>query len=222
MGYRTLLKERFYLDVFGYFNQYHNFVTRVDGLDIQTLRAFGMYSNIKETIWSVGSGALVEYLLPGNYKLSVNYTFTMFNADSAVANNPGFLPAFNTPKHRANLSISNRNVWGNIGFSLKYRWSGGYTWQSPFGQGEISNYHALDAAVMYQISKAGMNIKLGGTNLLMREYKQIYGGPNVGSQIYIGIVYDPFVYKNKVSRVVKTGTGKKKELPQYNGGFNRF
>jgi iron complex outermembrane receptor protein len=223
LGYRTLLmKNRLYIDAFGYYNVYRNFVTRVDAYNVETLRAFGMYTNIEDDIWSIGAGASVEYVFPGDYKFGVNYTYTTFDADEAVANNPGFLPSFNTPEHRANLTLSNRNAWNNLGFSVKYRWSDGYTWQSPFGQGKIDAFHTLDAALMYQIPSASMNIKVGGTNLLLQEYQQVYGGPMIGSQIYIGITYDPVIYRNKVSKTKLEKKSKKKEDNNGGTGFGRF
>lgn len=193
-GYRAMIGSRLYFDANFYYNIYHDFVTRVNTFSIEAFRLYSVYTNIQERITSMGTGFSLEYLLPKDFKIGVNYSFATYNASEAIANNPDFLPSFNMPQHRVNASFSHRNVWKGLGFNFKYRWSQAYTWQSPFGQGHIPQAHILDAAIFYRIPAIGTAIKIGGTNLLRQDYQQVYGGPRIGSQIYISLSYDPLAY----------------------------
>ncbi|MCP4439206.1 MAG: TonB-dependent receptor [Aureispira sp.] len=204
-GYKSLISNKLFIDVNGYYNIYKNFVTRVNGFNLETNRVFGIYTNVEEQITSIGAGLGLDYVLPLNFKIGANYSFAMFNADDAIAAHPEFIPSFNTPQHRVNVSFSNRNVWEGLGFNIKYRWTDKYLWQSPFGQGEIPMNHVVDAAVFYRIPNFPMQIKVGAANITNQEYVQVYGGPRVGTQAFISISYDPIAYKGvrKGSRSIK-------------------
>ncbi|MFT7589161.1 MAG: iron complex outermembrane receptor protein [Limisphaerales bacterium] len=105
--------------------------------------------------------------------------------------NFGFLSGFNTPNHRFNLSLGGSSVAGtDFGFDIKYRWTGDYRWESPFGVGDIPAYQVLDLAVFYQFDKIHSVLKAGANNLAMKEYINLYGGPNVGSIFYVGWTFD--------------------------------
>lgn len=196
-GYKSLVNNRLFIDLAAYYNTYNNFVTRINAFSPDANRIFSIYTNVEEQLVGYGANLGLEYNLFKDWKLSGNYSFADFHADSAVAKNPGFLPAFNTPKHRFNLSLGSRRAWKNLGFNLRYRWTQGYTWQSPFGQGELPSFQTLDLALFYQLPKLPLAFKLGGTNLLRQEYRTLYGGPMVGSQFYLSIQYDPVAYKVK-------------------------
>ena len=150
------------------------------------------YTNIDDEITSWGGGATFQYQLPQNFLLDLNYSYADFDAVQAQKNNPEFVPAFNTPKHRFQAGLSNKEVvkGKGIGFNLRFRWSDGYLWQSPFGQGAIESYQVVDASLTYKIPAARSLLKLGANNLFNREYRQIYGGPNVGSHYYISLTFD--------------------------------
>ncbi|MEZ4775352.1 MAG: TonB-dependent receptor [Bacteroidia bacterium] len=189
-GYRGLLGQKLLIDANVYYNTYRDFVTRTLAYSLLVNRAFAVYTNVPDEITSYGAGLQLEYLFPLGYRVWGNYTYTNFDADKALANNPGFFPAFNTPKNRFNINISNRDVFEGIGFSAAFRWSDSYLWQSPFGQGEIKAYSVVDAALSYRIAPAKSTIKVGAANLLNHEYKQIYGGPAIGAQYYLSLTFD--------------------------------
>lgn len=192
-GYRGRLGARLLVDVNYYHNWYNDFVSRVTTVSPQAGRAFAVYTNIDQQITSQGAGADIEYVLPGNYRLGGSYSYAWFDAEEAVDENPGFLPSFNTPEHRFNLSFGNRDAYRGFGFSVKYRWSDEYFWQSPFGVGLIDSYSVLDVALLYEVSEIGARLKVGAANLLDESYRQVYGGPEVGSQYYLGLTFDNIV-----------------------------
>ncbi|MEM6803425.1 MAG: TonB-dependent receptor [Bacteroidota bacterium] len=195
-GYSGLFSDKnaIRVDFNAYYNKYTDFVSRIGAYSDLVRRVFAVYTNIPDQITSVGGSANVEFRLPSEYRIGVNYTYAQFNADSAVSNNPGFLAGFNTPRNRITGTISNRDVYNGFGFSLHYRWNEAYTWESPFGVGEIPSRTQLDAAVFLRLEKMRSVIKLGGTNILGREYWTVYGGPNIGSTYYLSFIIDDFSF----------------------------
>lgn len=190
LGYRGLIGSKLIVDASYYYSEYHNLATRITAYSPAIAVPMIIYSNISTPVFSQGVNVGGEYLLPKDYKLGMSYGFMDYNAKQAQKDNPAFAPSFNAPKHRVNASLSNRNVWNGVGFSVKYRWWSEYLWQSYYGQGTVKSQHIVDAAVMYTLPKLPVSLKLGGTNLLGKEYLQVYAGPNIGTQVYIGIVYD--------------------------------
>ena len=193
IGYRAQLSPRWWVDINMYRNSYKDFVTRVNAFSLLTNRVFSVYTNVPETItsngWSVGS----EYETPQGLMLGANLTRSAYDADEAVENNPGFLPGFNLPETRFNLYTMHPQIANNLGFSLNYYYSSAYTWQSPFGQGEIGSQSVVDAALILGIPAINTNLKLGASNLFNNEYQSIYGGPQVGAQYYLTLIFDEYL-----------------------------
>lgn len=222
VGYKAIIGENFSVDLNYYYSRYRDFVSRVNAFSPEVGRVFSVYTNIPDLITAQGGGLSLSYVLPSGYRFSGNYSVAFFDAEEATANNPNFLPAFNTPPNRFNVSVGHPQALGNLGFNIQYRWSDSYLWESPFGQGLIPSYQVLDASLLYQLPKAGMSIKLGGTNLLFQEYLQVYGGPLVGAQLYLGIRYNPGAYpKNKLDRG-KPKPKRGKETPTEEGGTPNY
>ncbi|MDW3648258.1 MAG: TonB-dependent receptor [Bacteroidia bacterium] len=196
-GYSGAFGDGVKLDLSLYHNQYLNFVTRISTYSLLVNRAFAVYSNIPETIYSTGGTANLEFRLPNEYRFSVNYTHSTFDADSAIANNPGYLAGFNTPKNRIGGTLSNRDIYRGLGFSLHYRWNDAYLWESPFGIGQIPARSQIDAAVFLRLEKIKSVVKIGGSNILGKEYLTVYGGPQIGSTYYLSFVVDDFGFGKK-------------------------
>lgn len=190
LGYKGLINQQILVDVHVYRNRYNDFVTRIPVYSLLANRAYAVYTNIPDEITSWGGGLTLQYELPSDYLVDANYSFADFDAEEAQQNNPEFIPAFNTPKHRFQVGLSNREVVKGIGFNVRFRWSDGYLWQSPFGQGEMEAYQVIDAAVTYKLSTIRSILKLGANNLMNQEYRQVYGGPSVGAQYYISMTFD--------------------------------
>ena len=190
LGYNADIGDKFQFSFNLYQNVYENFVSRIVAFSLLANRPYAVYTNISDKITSVGSSVNINYSLPRGYKIGGNYTFVNFDAEEAVSNNPGFLPSFNTPKNRINLFLGNRNMYKGLGLTLRYRWSDSYLWQSPYGQGEIEAFSQIDGAISYYIPKIRTTFKLGGSNLLRREYRHVYGGPYIGSVYYLSLTID--------------------------------
>lgn len=189
-GYKALLWDRVFLDLNGYRNVYANLVSRVIAFSPEIQQPVQVYSNIEDPIVSLGAGASMTVKTDFGLRISGNYQYTIYNADSAIANNPGFLPGFNMPTQKVSAQLQHRDIYKGIGFSASYRWSEAYTWESPFGVGDIPSYQVVDAALTYDIPETDFNIKLGASNLLGDEYQVLYGGPLLGRQYFLSLTFD--------------------------------
>ena len=190
-GYKGQLGEYVQLDVNFYSNQFRNFVNRINSYSTLINRVFSVYTNVDEVITSYGGGVSLLAFLPGGHEFATNYSYASFDADEAQANNPGFLPGFNLPEHQFKARLSNDKFIRNWGYSVNYRWSGEYVWESPFGQGIIPAYSTLDVAVLSQFPKLNLRMKLGAVNVL-GSYTPIYGGPDIGSQYFLTLIYGEY------------------------------
>jgi outer membrane receptor protein involved in Fe transport len=191
VGYKGIIANKLLVDLNYYNTTYEDLVVRITTVSPQAGRAFAVYTNIDDDVTSNGVGLGLNYLIGKGYKAGFNYTYTSFDAEEATRNNPGFLPSFNTPENRFNISFSGSDIANsNIGFNLKLRSWDAYTWQSPFGAGAIDAKAIVDLAVTYKLKNLQSMIKLGASNLLNNGYKTVYGGPEVGSIYYISWTYD--------------------------------
>lgn len=189
-GYRGVLFDALFIELTGYYNQYEDFVTRTVGYSLSANRAFAVYTNIEEQITSYGGEALVEYRTKSGFRLKGTYTYNTFDSKTAIAAHPSFLPGFNSPIHRATTWLANEDVYNGIGFSISARWSDGYEWQSPFGQGDIEAYTVIDGYISYRMPDVKSILKIGAANLLNTPYRTMYGGPEIGGQYYLSMTFD--------------------------------
>ena len=191
IGYKGLIAKKLFVDLNYYHTQYQDLVVRITTFSVEAKRAFAVYTNIADKVTSNGFGAGLDYLIGKGFKAGFNYTHTTFNADEAVKNSPGFLPSFNTPRNRYNVSFSGENIAKtNFGLNVKYKYWDTYTWQSPFGAGIIDSKGIVDLAISYKAKKLQSIFKLGASNLFNNEYNTVYGGPRIGSIYYFGWTFD--------------------------------
>jgi len=195
VGYKGFFRELFFININYYHTFYKNFAVRINTASQEVERYFAVYTNVKnDIVTSSGIGLQLDYFLTKNLDLGLGYTFSSFDAEEAVANNPGFLPSFNTPKHRFNLSASFKNIAGTkLGLTMTHRWSDNYTWQSPFGEGDIQSFSVTDLALSYPLKSWNSYFKMGASNVLNQGYNTVYGGPNVGAIYFISWIYDPLI-----------------------------
>jgi iron complex outermembrane recepter protein len=189
-GYRTLLFNRVYFDLSGYVNWYQNFTANVVSFSPQAGIPFLTLNNVSETVYSYGSTASLDAVLPGDFHLSGSYTFTEFNAEDAIAANPNYFPDFNFPQHMVKGSFGNRDLIDGVGFQVDYRWIDNYLFQSPNGQALVPERNVIDAALFYHLQPAKCLLKVGATNLLNDPYTPVYGGPTIGGTYYFQVTFD--------------------------------
>ncbi|MBL7829070.1 MAG: carboxypeptidase-like regulatory domain-containing protein [Saprospiraceae bacterium] len=209
VGYRTTLFEKVYVDAGYYYSFYNDFIGYNIGIysdfDSQTgfpinTRVYRVAANSTNEVTTQGLAVGMNYYFADYYMIAGNYSWNKLN--KTFADDP-IIPAFNTPEHKYNISLSGRDVPINLGFAklkktgfnITYKWIQGFTFEgSPQFTGEIPTYDMLDAQVNATFDKIHTTVKIGASNILNNQVSQTYGGPRIGTMAYAAIVYD-FVKK---------------------------
>lgn len=204
VGYRTTLFNSTYVDASYYFNIYDDFLGFNIGADLQFDPVFGRpiginifryAANSTERVTTQGFAIGVNHYFADYYQISGNYSWNKLNTDT----DDPIVPAFNTPEHKFNISLSGRNiVWNlgntqlkNWGFNINYKWIEGFVFEgSPQFTGGIPTYSLLDAQINVSFPKINTTVKVGASNLLNNKNFQTYGGPRIGRLAFVSLVYD--------------------------------
>ena len=214
IGYKALLANKILVDVNYYFSSYNDFLLNQvvmqpnspvlggDGKINPQAAAdllngnshlFQLYTNADSKVTSQGATFGLTWLLPRNYTLAGNVTWTEFNLHNA---NPNDIPAFNTPDFRTTVTFGNSAITKSFGFNLAWRWQDAFDWTGTFNQlrpGRINAYSTVDAQISYKITALKSIIKIGASNLFNDHVYQAYGSPAVGGVYYVSIVFDEFL-----------------------------
>ncbi len=205
-GYRGNLFKNLSLDMAAYYNQYNHFgvTTRVMALSSQmgtvdnisnalpaivtrAYKPFSIFTNAKSEVVSYGADFGFNYKA-GNYMIGLGYDYAKFEF-TPVKGEEDFRPGFNTPEHRIKLSLGNDNLYKGLGFKVDYKYQTEFEWQATFADAMVPARSILDAQINYNIKKYKTKIKLGGSNILGKEYLPAPGTGKVGSIFYVGLIY---------------------------------
>jgi outer membrane receptor protein involved in Fe transport len=191
LGYKGLLGSNFLLDVYGFLNEYKNFITAVNVYQNQgtptapTFVKFGVPVNATGKVRTYGGAFGLDYVLR-NYTFSGNVSYNKIDDLPADYNND-----FNTPEVRYNIGLSNREIFKNVGFNVNYRWQDRFVWFSSFAGGEVPAFGTVDAQVNLKVPSVQSIIKIGGSNILNKYYITSYGNPEVGAMYYVSLAFNP-------------------------------
>ncbi len=192
LGYKGIIAEKLYIDVYGFYAQYTNFI----GLTVlvkdpltqgqNALNTFGIYTNSSNNVNTVGAGLSLQYTLPKGFFAGGNVAYNdLSNADVNV------LTQFNTPKIKYNISVGNYTIKKVFGFNLTYRWQDSYTYESSFISGTTPAFGTLDAQISMKLPKMQNSmIKIGATNLLNKYYVDAIGNAQIGGLYYVSLGYN--------------------------------
>jgi len=205
IGYRTTLFDQLYVDAGYYFNIYDDFLgfnigadVTIDPLTGRPLGAsvFRYSANSTNQVTTQGFAVGLNYFFGRYYSLAGNYSWNRLNV--AFEDDP-IIPAFNTPEHKFNISISGRDIPlrlggrndNGFGFNINYKWVDGFLFEgSPQFTGFVPSYDMLDAQVNYTVRRLNMTFKLGASNILDNRQFQTYGGPRIGRLAYFSVLYE--------------------------------
>ncbi|MCT2563427.1 TonB-dependent receptor [Chryseobacterium herbae] len=205
IGYKSaLFNSRLVIDWDFYYNIYEGFLGQVEVavpknenigsdnavlamLDRSKQDRYRVYTNSTSKYKSFGTSLGIRYNLVRNYNVNVNVSY---NDLISTHTSDLFITAFNTPKWAVNLSIGNREIIKNIGFTVAARWQDSFLWESPLASGNIPSYYTIDAQATWRIPEIKASVKIGATNLLNRRYLQYAAGPEIGGLYYLAFTYD--------------------------------
>jgi outer membrane receptor protein involved in Fe transport len=204
VGYRCYLSKRFYFDINYYRSNYQNFIGIIRIIKPRTSPTIDIYASARQMLNSAQRDVLHIYnnaqeeILTNGISLNLKYNFYtayLLGANASWAEievdpNDPLVPGYNTPRYKVNISLTNRNVYKNFGFSVVWRWQDIFFWESSFADGPVPAYDTLDAQLSYNFEACNTQLKIGGTNILNQYYYNIYGGPKLGALYYVSLVMD--------------------------------
>ncbi len=213
LGYRaSFFDQKVYIDLGVYYSAYKYFIGYNIGLSAnfpppsylpEDLQVYRYSANSKNTVTTQGANVGLNYYFHEKHSFGANYSF-----NSIVRSDPNdpIIPAFNTPKHKYNLSVTGNKLFesekGNCwGYSVNYKWIEGYLFEgSPQFTGYINTYDMVDVQVNYSLIDSNVFFKLGASNVLNNKQVQVYGGPSIGRMAYISIQYS-FNHQKKINNL---------------------
>ena len=203
-GYRGQINSNVGIDLATYYNQYKDFnastkvmaiassvgnvndATAMNAISNQSYKPFLVYSNSDVPVTSYGADIGLSFKIK-NTLFAINYDYAKHEFDENK--DKGFKAEFNTPEHRVKLSIGSPKLFKNFGYKIDYRYQTEFLWQSSFADGIVPERNIIDAQFSYNIKKYETKIKIGGTNLLGKEYIPAPGVGKVGSIYYVSLSY---------------------------------
>lgn len=207
-GYKSVfLDNKLYLDIDAYTNTYTGFLGQVQvdvprgatvGSDAAVLAMldvnrdagqdrYRVYTNAKNKYHNYGTALGLTYNFYKKYTIAGNLSYNKIKSNDE---NDIFVTGFNTPEWSTNLTIGNRAIAKNLGFSVVYKWQNAFLWESPLVTGKIGAIHTFDAQVSYKVPAVNGSIKVGGTNIFNKPFLQYAGGPTIGALYYAAVTFE--------------------------------
>lgn len=147
---------------------------------------YRMWTNSQTRISNYGFSIGMTCQLSKGYSVRANTSYTKL---SKLENEDGLEDGFNTPDWIFNFSITNAAICKNLGAAIGYKWQNSFYWQSFLINGTVPAFSTIDAQLSYTFQRAGVKVKLGGSNLLNHYYYSILGGPQIGGLYYVTLCY---------------------------------
>lgn len=203
LGYRGVInigQTIIETDINGYYNNYKNLITtktvdipfykgvnpfnnsyvlETTAFALKDYATIVLRTNADEEVTSYGASAGFNTKI-NDFSLGLSYTWAKLE-DKQYS----FKTFFNTPEHSVKLQVGKENIFKNFGAAVNLRWQDSFLWQSDFLDGYIDARTVLDAQVNYRIPSWKSRFKLGGTNLIGKEYFSAPGLGAIGSTYYI-------------------------------------
>lgn len=204
-GYRTVIKEKLFLDVSYYHSWYTNFLGFIIGAKLdwptgdplpKSVQFYRVTSNSKDVVTTQGATVGATWFIRDYINFSGNYSYNELNMQGS---RDSLIPAFNTPKHKYNVGINGREINSKIGtlrirnwgYNINYKWQEGFEFEgSPQFTGFVPAYGMVDAQINKRVQSWQATFKLGANNLLNNRVFQVYGGPFVGRLVYFSVLFE--------------------------------
>lgn len=215
-GSRHLLTDRIFVDLDYAYSMYRDFLGNInfvgpkryrqpdgswqyspltpDSVQAGNYVTYRRYYNSSTPVSTHHFSVAVQYTISRQFFVNANFTYAEIML-TEEAKRDRLIPAFNTPKYRANVYFTGRELLRSrrVGFTVGYRWVNAYLFQEPFHERIIPTYQLVDLQVSYKIPKIKSQLRIGGQNVLNNRHIEIPGGPMLGSLYYLQWTYDPFL-----------------------------
>ena len=212
-GYKSVfLENRLYLDIDAYTNTYTGFLGQVQvdvprGASVDSDAAilamldvnrdagqdrYRVYTNAKNKYRNYGTALGLTFNFYKKYTVAGNVSYNKIKSNEQ---NDIFVTGFNTPEWATNLTVGNREIAKNLGFSVVYKWQNAFLWESPLVTGQIAPIHTFDAQFSYKLPAVNGSIKVGGTNIFNKPFLQYAGGPTIGALYYAAVTFEGLLNK---------------------------
>ncbi len=216
IGTRHLLWSRLYIDIDYAYSRFTDFLGSIDfvgpvrrvqsdgtvqidrltpdSIARGTYVTYRRYYNTPSVVFTHHASLAVQYTISRQFFVNSNFTYADIIL-SEEAKLDRLIAQFNTPRYRANVSLTGRELtkskrWS---FMIGYRWINAYLFEESFHQRIIPTYQLVDLQVSYKIPKWRSMVRIGGQNILNNRHVEVPGGPMLGSLYYVQFVYDPFL-----------------------------
>jgi hypothetical protein len=148
---------------------------------------FSTVVNSSENVVSDGIEVGASFVLPKGFILGGNFTWIHSNVTPEKE-----VPSLRTPPFKSNVSISNRNVYKNLGFMINWRWTDAINvWSEALVvDNSLPACNIIDAQLSYRVRQSGTSFKLGASNLLNFYHQDFAQGPSIGGLYYVSLLYD--------------------------------
>jgi outer membrane receptor protein involved in Fe transport len=205
LGYKGNILNNLYVDAGYFYSLYFDFlgfkfISTVPDSITYLSQIYRVTTNARDMVTTQGFSIGFNYFIWKYFELNGNYTWNILERHGST---DPIIPAFNTPRHKFNIGFAGRDIKikigereiKNWGFNFNFKWVESFFFEgapAPFNYftGIIPTYYVLDGQVNYTVPKWKTTFKLGATNLLNREYLQVYGGPYIGRMGYFSINID--------------------------------
>lgn len=187
LGYKGLIQNRLLVDAYVYLGKYEDFIGRIGLLQPATGKAYSIVVNSTNSVKTHGFGLGMDYRMKKNFS-------AFFNLYSDVITDvpAGFKSYFNAPKYRFNAGLANSGLGKKqrIGFNVMMRWQDGFDWEGELANGPLPAFATADAQLSLNLKPSKSVIRIGGTNIFNRYYKNAYGNPRIGGLYYVSYGYN--------------------------------
>ncbi|MCS7189874.1 MAG: TonB-dependent receptor plug domain-containing protein, partial [Bacteroidia bacterium] len=216
VGTRHILSNRVYIDLDYAYSRYVDFLGSIDLIgprrypqengqvymgrltpDSVAVGAYASYRrsyNTSTPVYTHHFSMALQYTLSRRFFLNTNYTYAEIIL-SEEAKRDALIAQFNTPRHKASVYFTGRELLKNrrLSFTIGYRWMNAYWFELSFHERIIPTYQLIDLQVSYKLPKIRSQFRIGGQNILNNRHIEVPGGPMLGSLYYVQWSYDPFL-----------------------------
>lgn len=199
-GYKGFfLNKKLFVDADLYYNYYRDFIAQVEANIPLTAQAdsipyyllvrskqqrYRLWTNAQTTVYHLGGGLSLRYLFGEHLSAQTNLTYARLERRS---HNDGLEDGFNTPRWMLNGTLYGQHLWRTLSASITGRWQSRFDYVSFLVNGPVPAFWTLDAQCSYFFQKRLLSVKVGGSNVLNRGYRNLLGGPAIGGLYYVSL-----------------------------------